>query len=76
MALAQHINKCTRFQIKMTAFGLRSYIFILLHAVIAIPLRAFGVEAVWGKVGVYYGVRVVLALLSAACQVRFDVVPP
>ena len=50
---------------------MRSYVYIVAHVLIARILQLFGVQYVFGKVGVFYGIRCVLALVSVLCELAF-----
>jgi alpha-1,2-mannosyltransferase len=50
------------------AYGLRSYLYILLHASVGKLLQVVGVEAVWGRIGLFYGIRLTLGVVCATAE--------
>lgn len=49
-------------------YSLRSYFFLLIHAAFAYLARLIGLEAQFGKIGVFYFIRAWTAFFSSLCQ--------
>lgn len=52
-------------------FGLRSYLYPLLHAVWIRFLQLLAVDHVWGKAGLFFGLRLLFAVVSSYCEAEF-----
>lgn len=52
-------------------YGLRSYIYILLHVFYGKISQLLLIEEVFGKVGLFFAIRVVLGTISCFCEARF-----
>jgi len=46
-------------------YALRSYLYLLFHAAVGFILRLCGVETLFGKPGIFYGIRIALAGLNS-----------
>eukprot|EP00808_Paulinella_micropora_P013305 g53198.t1 len=53
------------------AFSLRSYIFILFYVLPLQLLQQAGLEAQFGKIALFYALRILVGLVSLCCEVRF-----
>jgi alpha-1,2-mannosyltransferase len=49
-------------------YALRSYIYVLFHVSFGRLAQFIGIEMAFGKIGVFYAIRIVLALLTAVCE--------
>jgi len=54
-------------------YSLRSYIYILWHAGMGHVARLIGVDLIFGKIGIFFFIRIILGTISSACEAAFVV---
>ncbi len=66
-----HWHVCRIFsRVHSPAYGLRSYLYILFHAAPIRMMQAIGIEQAYTKIGLFYGLRMLLACVSSYCEAR------